>query len=61
MKNITIESILDTTMTVKVIEETTFGYYKAVIPEVSGTASITGQNTFYFAQDDELKYGFIFR
>ena len=60
-EEITIESILDTTMTVKVLEETTFGPYKAVVPEVSGTASITGRNTFYFDPEDPLRNGFIFR
>lgn len=60
-EEITIESILDTTMTVKVLEATTYGSYNAVVPEVSGTASITGKNTFYFDPEDELKNGFIFR
>ncbi|MDB4582820.1 proline racemase family protein [Draconibacterium sp.] len=60
-EEITIESILDTTMTVKVVEETTYGPHKAVIPEVSGTAHITGQNSFCFDPKDELKNGFIFR
>ncbi|NQU53072.1 MAG: proline racemase family protein [Bacteroidetes bacterium] len=60
-EEITIESILNTTMTVKVVEETLFGSYKAVIPEVSGTAHITGQNQFYFDPEDDLKNGFIFR
>lgn len=60
-EEITIESILDTTMTVKVVEETTFGSYKAVIPEVSGTANITGKNEFWFDPEDELRDGFIFR
>ena len=60
-KKITIESILDTTMTVKVVEETTFGPYKAVVPEVSGTAHFTGKNQFWFDPEDPLKNGFIFR
>jgi trans-L-3-hydroxyproline dehydratase len=60
-KEITIESILDTTMTVKVVEETTFGPHQAVIPEVSGTAHFTGKNQFWFDPEDELKDGFIFR
>ena len=60
-EEITIESILDTTMTVKVVEQTTYGEHKAVIPEVSGTANITGQNSFCFDPDDKLKEGFIFR
>lgn len=56
-----IESILDTTMTVKVVEETTYGGFRAVIPEVSGTANITGQSSFCFDPADKLKEGFIFR
>lgn len=60
-ESITIESILGTLMTVKIAEETEFGGYRAVIPEVSGSASITGQNQFYFDPADPLKNGFIFR
>lgn len=58
---ITIESVLGTTMTVAAVERTTFGPYDAVIPEVSGTASITGRHEFYFDPDDPLGRGFIFR
>jgi trans-L-3-hydroxyproline dehydratase len=58
---ITIESILGTTMLVAVAGVTTFGPYDAVIPEVSGTASIIGRNDFYFDPDDPLRVGFIFR
>lgn len=58
---ITIESILGTTMSVKVVGVTTFGPYDAVIPEVSGTASIIGRNEFYFDPNDPLRTGFIFR
>ena len=60
-ERITIESILDTTMDVEVKETTTYGTHQAVIPEVTGTAFITGQNNFYFDPDDSLKNGFIFR
>lgn len=60
-KSITIESILGTCMDVRVVETTTFGPYAAVIPEVSGSASITGQNRFYFDPADPLKKGFIYR
>jgi trans-L-3-hydroxyproline dehydratase len=58
---ITIESVIGSTMTVAVVEESSFGPYKAVIPEVSGTASIIGKNEFYFDPDDPLKNGFIIR
>ncbi|MFC2119204.1 proline racemase family protein [Bacteroidota bacterium] len=60
-KTITIESILGTLMDVKIVEEVNYGPYKAIIPEVTGTASITGQNSFYFDPDDPLKDGFILR
>ncbi|MEM7104286.1 MAG: proline racemase family protein [Bacteroidota bacterium] len=60
-ETITIESILGTTMSVKVKEVTRFGDFEAVIPEVSGTAFITGENTFFFDPQDDLNKGFIFR
>jgi proline racemase len=58
---ITIESILGTTMSVKVAGVTNFGPYDAIIPEVSGTASIIARNEFYFDPNDPLRTGFIFR
>ena len=61
MNRITIESILGSTMTVKVVEVTKFGPYDAVTPEVSGTASFTGRNEFYFDPEDPFRNGFIFR
>jgi trans-L-3-hydroxyproline dehydratase len=60
-ERITIESILGTTMTVQVVERTTFGPFDAVVPEVSGTASFTGRNEFWFDPQDPLGGGFIFR
>jgi trans-L-3-hydroxyproline dehydratase len=60
-ERITIESILGTTMDVMVTEETTYGPHKAVVPEVSGTAHLTGKNEFWFDPGDPLKEGFIFR
>jgi proline racemase len=58
---ITIESIVGSTMTVQAVEVTTFGPYDAIIPEVSGTASITGRNEFYFDPEDPFREGFILR
>lgn len=60
-EKITVESILGTTMDVEIKELTTYGNHNAVIPEVSGTAHITGQNEFYFDPTDPLNKGFIFR
>ncbi len=58
---IVIESIIGSTMSVRVVDTTNFGPHDAVIPEVSGTASIIGRNEFYFDPDDPLRTGFIFR
>jgi len=60
-EKITIESILGTTMDVEVKEVTKYGPHAAVVPEVSGTAHITGKNEFYFDPEDPLREGFIFR
>lgn len=60
-ERITIESILGSTMSVKVVETTRFGPYDAVVPEVSGTASITGRHEFYFDPEDLSRNGFILR
>ena len=60
-ERITIESIVGSTMSVRVVEVTKFGPYDAVTPEVSGTASFIGRNEFYFDPEDPLRNGFIFR
>jgi trans-L-3-hydroxyproline dehydratase len=58
---IVIESILGSRFTGKVIEETTFGPYTAIIPEVNGEAHITGRNELWINPNDPLKDGFILR
>ena len=60
-ESITVESILGSTMSVKVVEETKIGVRKAVIPEVTGKAWFTGQNEFWVDPEDPFKDGFIFR
>jgi trans-L-3-hydroxyproline dehydratase len=57
----TIESIIGSEMNVSVEEETTFGAHSAVIPRVSGTASFTGKNEFWFDPEDSLGGGFLIR
>jgi trans-L-3-hydroxyproline dehydratase len=56
-----IESIIGSRFTGKVVEPTKFGGYDAVIPQVEGTAFITGKNTFYINPEDPLRNGFILR
>jgi proline racemase len=60
-EKITVESILGTTMDVEIMELTQYGPYQAVIPKVTGSASIIGQSNYYFDPDDPFKEGFIFR
>jgi trans-L-3-hydroxyproline dehydratase len=60
-EQITIESILGSTMDVRVLSKTTFGDFEAIIPEVSGTSFFTGQNDFWFDPDDPYREGFILR
>ena len=56
-----IESILGTTFNCKISELVKYEGIEAVIPEVQGTAYITGKNEFLIDPRDPLKKGFILR
>jgi trans-L-3-hydroxyproline dehydratase len=58
---ITIESIIGTRFTGRIVETTTFGPHAAIIPEVEGTAHITGRHEFLIDPTDSLRDGFILR
>lgn len=60
-QSITIESIIGTTFTGKVVETVQYGPYEAVIPEVSGSASVVGLCEWLIDPQDPLKHGFILR
>jgi len=60
-QSLTIESIIGTRFSGRIIRETTFGPYAAVIPQVEGHAYITGRHEFLIDPDDPLKEGFILR
>ena len=60
-KKMTIESIVGSVFTGSVVEETTFGPHRAVIPQVEGHAWICGKAEFFIDPDDPLKDGFILR
>jgi len=60
-ESIVVESILGTTFSGRIVETSTFGPYAAVIPEVEGTAHITGRHEFFIDPGDPLKDGFILR
>jgi len=58
---IRVESILGTTFGGRVVEATRFGPYDAVLPEVSGSAFVTGRGELLAAPDDPLASGFFLR
>jgi proline racemase len=53
------ESIIGTTFRGRLVEETTIGGHKAVIPAISGRAFITGMHQFVVTADDPLVEGFL--
>ena len=57
----TVESILGTCFTGKVVRTLAYGDYAAVIPEVTGSASIVGICDWLVDPQDPLKDGFILR
>ena len=60
-ETINIESILGTVMSVRAVQSTRFGPHEAVVPEVGGSAFITGRSEFYFDPADSLRGGFLVR
>ncbi len=58
---IVVESILGTSFRVRIASVVDFDIYRAVIPEVTGSASIIGQSRFCFDPEDPLREGFILR
>lgn len=56
-----VESILGTTFTGRVAETVSFGAFAAVIPEVTGSAYITGTARWRIDRRDPLRAGFFLR
>jgi trans-L-3-hydroxyproline dehydratase len=57
----TVESIIDTCFTGKVLHTTKYGGYEAVVPEVTGSANIVGMSEWLMNPQDPLRDGFILR
>ena len=53
------ESILRTKFSAKVVEECKIGEYDAIIPQITGSAYITGFNHLVLDKKDPIGYGFI--
>ena len=60
-ERIVVESIIGSRFSGRVVETTVFGPHAAVIPEVEGTAHITGRQEFLIDPSDPLRDGFILR
>ncbi|HAA12401.1 MAG TPA: proline racemase [Cytophagales bacterium] len=60
-QSITIESIIGSTLEVKVIREETYGQHRAVIPLVTGNAHFMGRHEFWIDPEDPLRDGFFLR
>lgn len=60
-EKMTIESITGSVFKGSVISEEVLGPLKTVVPQVEGTANITGMHTFYIDPEDTMKNGFILR
>ena len=58
---ISVESITGSVFKGSVISEEEYGSFTAVIPQVEGTAHITGMQTFVIDPNDPMKNGFILR
>jgi len=52
------ESIIDTVFKGRVVARTTVGEHPAIVPEIEGSAWITGEHTFLIDEDDPLRGGF---
>jgi trans-L-3-hydroxyproline dehydratase len=60
-ETILIESLIGSVFSGRVAGTTRVGDLPAIIPEVGGTAYITGQHTFLIDPDDPLQGGFVLR
>lgn len=55
------ESILGTLFKGRIVGKTTVADYEAIIPEITGSAFITGFNHFVIDPEDPVKYGFVLK
>lgn len=60
-ETMSIESITGSVFQGSIVREETYGPYQALIPQVEGTAYITGQHTFLIDPEDPFKHGFFLR
>ena len=56
---LTIESIVGSTFTGRIAAKTTVGEHAGIVPEIEGTANITGRAELWLDPDDTLGHGFL--
>ena len=52
------ESVLGTRFRARVIETTKVGEFEAIVPEIEGSAWVTGFQNFWFDPEDPCAFGF---
>lgn len=52
------ESVIGSHFTGTIAQATEVGGYKAIVPQITGSAYITGVSTYLIDPEDPLKYGF---
>lgn len=60
-ETITIESLIGTQFGVRVVETTSVGDLPAIVPEVTGSAHLTGRHEFWIDPEDPLHDGVLLR
>jgi proline racemase len=60
-ESVTIDSIVGSRFSGTIADTTTFGGYQAVVPEIEGSAHITGRAELWIDPDDALGKGFLVR
>jgi len=58
-ESIITESVIGSHFTGTIKEETAVGEFKAIVPQITGSAYITGISTYLIDKNDPLKYGFL--
>jgi proline racemase len=53
------ESLIGSLFRGRIARRTQVGEFAAIVPEVEGTARITGEHTFHIDDDDPLRDGFL--
>ncbi len=53
------ESVIGSQFRGTIKEETLVGEYKAIVPQITGSAYVTGISTYLIDKTDPLKYGFV--